>query len=376
MNYNLSVIPLFVLMGVFIYRSDVSNDLFDAAHSWLGQFRGGLAQSTTLACAGFSAVCGSSLATAATMTKVAMPSMRRFGYADRLSTGTIAAGGTLGILIPPSVPLVIYGIIAEQDIGLLFMAGVVPGLILVIAFLVTVAFWATINPKIAPREDRELTDLHGAGLRVLPVLALFLLVLGGIYGRVFTPTEAAGVGAAGAAVVGVFRGKLGSVLAWKECLTEAAVTTASIFMVIFGTLVFAQFINLSGMPYDLVDLAFDWSLTPTQLVIAIAVIAVFMGMVFEAIGILLLLVPVFLPALIDADVNLIWFGIVVVLVTELGLITPPVGMNVFVVKSVASDVRLGTIFVGVAPFILAMLVVLALVLALPGLATFLPGLMQ
>jgi len=376
MNYNLSVIPLFILMGIFIYKSDVANDLFEAAFVALGRFRGGLAQSTTLACAGFSAVCGSSVATAATMTKVAMPSMRRFGYPDKLSTGTIAAGGTLGILIPPSVPLVIYGIVAEQDIGLLFMAGVIPGLMLMLIFLITVVVWATLFPIGSQDETKDAVDQTGAVRKVLPVIGLFALVLGGIYGRAFTPTEAAGIGAAGAAVIALARGHFWTITEWKDALAEASVTTASIFMVIFGTLVFAQYINLSGLPFDLVDFAYDWNLGPLGLVTVIAIIAILMGMVFDAIGILLLLVPVFLPALIDANVNLIWFGIIVVIVTELGLITPPVGMNVFVVRAVAKDVQLSTIFAGVLPFVLAMMALLILVVAVPGIATLLPNMMQ
>lgn len=303
MNYNLSVIPLFILMGNFIYRSEISTDLYNAAYAGLGRVRGGLAQSTVLACAGFSAVCGSSLATAATMTKVAMPSMRGFKYSDALATGTIAAGGTLGIMIPPSVPLVIYGIVAEQDIGLLFMAGILPGLLLVTSFLVVVVLWATFRPAAAPGgEPLSKAESRKALRGVLPVIALFVLVLGGIYGRIFTPTEAAGIGATGAAVIALARGYFRTLVEWKATLVDASVTTASLFMVIFGTLVFAQYINLTGMPYELVDLVYDMNLSPLGLVVVIALIAVAMGMIFESIGILLLLVPVFLPVLIEATV--------------------------------------------------------------------------
>ncbi|MHA7777964.1 TRAP transporter large permease [Roseibium sp. M-1] len=374
MNYNLSVIPLFILMGVFIHRSDVSTDLYNAAYCGLGRFRGGPAHSTILACAGFSAVCGSSLATAATMTKVAMPSMKRFNYSASLATGSIAAGGTLGIMIPPSVPLVIYGIVAEQDIGLLFMAGIVPGLLLVLTFLVVVAFWAMISPASTPSGGAIPQAERRHALRsVLPILGLFALVLGGIYGRVFTPTEAAGIGSVGAAVIALSRGYLRSLREWRGALVETAVTSASLFMVFFGALVFAQFINLTGMPYDMVDLVFDLNVSPFGLVLCITLIALIMGMVFEAIGILLLLVPVFLPALLDANVDMIWFGIVVVLVIELGLITPPIGMNVFVVKTLVPEVALSRIFKGVMPFALAMLLVLTLVLLLPEIATLLPS---
>ena len=376
MSYNLSVIPLFILMGVFIYRADVSKDLYDAAYAGLGRLRGGLALSTVVACAGFSAVCGSSLATAATMTKVAMPPMRRYKYQDSLASGTIAAGGTLGIMIPPSVPLVIYGIIAEQDIGKLFMAGVLPGLLLVALFMGAVAVTVRFNPEAGPAGDPlPPEDVRRALRSVWPVIGLFVLVLGGIYGRIFTPTEAAGVGAFGAAVIAFLRGHLRTLAEWRDSLVEATKTTATLFIVIFGALVFAQFINLSGMPFDLLDLVEDLQLTPVQLVIFVAFVAVLMGMIFESIGILLLLVPVFLPALSASGVDMIWFGIIVVLVTELGLITPPIGMNVFVVKSMMPDIRLAQIFKGVTPFIAADLVGLVIVFAVPPVAIFLPKLM-
>lgn len=377
MNYNLSVIPLFILMGVFIYRAEISRDLYDAAYAGLGRFRGGLALSTVVACAGFSAVCGSSLATAATMTKVAMPPMRKYGYSDSLASGTIAAGGTLGIMIPPSVPLVIYAVVAEQDIGELFIAGVLPGILLVSLFMGAVAITVRFKPDAGPAGDPlSEEDKKRAFKAVWPIIGLFLLVLGGIYGRIFTPTEASGIGAFGAAIIAVMRGHLRTPREWIDVLGEAAKTTASLFIVIFGALVFAQFINLSGMPYDLVFFVEDMNLSPLGLVIAVAIIAVLMGMVFESIGILLLLVPVFLPTLIQSNVDMVWFGIVVVLVTELGLITPPIGMNVFVVKSVMPSIRLTSIFRGVVPFIFADILALILVLLIPAIATFLPYLMR
>jgi tripartite ATP-independent transporter DctM subunit len=376
MNYNFSVIPLFILMGTFIYRADLSRDLYRAAYSGFGRFRGGLALSTVVACAGFSAVCGSSLATAATMTKVAIPPMRQYKYADSLASGSIAAAGTLGIMIPPSVPLLIYAIIAEQDIGKLFIAGVLPGLLLVALFLGAVKFTVWRNPEFGPPGEALEPEVKRQALRVVwPVLALFTLVLGGIYGGVFTPTEAAGIGAFGAAVISLSRGHLRTLDDWISTLAEAARTTATLFIVIFGALVFAQFINLSGMPYALVDIVDGMQLSPTGLVIAIVIIAVFMGMIFESIGILLLLVPVFLPSLIQSGVDMIWFGIVVVLVTELGLITPPIGMNVFVVKAVMPDLQLARIFIGVIPFIAAILIALVLIFLFPAIATLLPKLM-
>lgn len=376
-NYNLSVIPLFILMGVFVYRSDVSSDLYDAAYAALGKFKGGLALATVLACGGFSAVCGSTLATAATMSKVAMPQMKAFNYSDKLAAGTIAAGGTLGIMIPPSVPLVIYGIIAEQDIGLLFIAGVLPGLLLVSLFLLSVMVAVYIDPNAAPEADpldpvRKREAIRGT----LPILILFIVVLGGIYGGVFTATEAGGIGAFGAAVIAFLRGHLRSVSSWRVCLVEAAITTSKIFIVLFGAVVFAQFINLSGLPYDLLDYVDEWNLGGFELVAFVCLIALLMGMVFESIGIVVLLVPVFLPALAATDVNMIWFGIIVVLVTEIGLITPPIGMNAFVVKSVLPEVKLADIFRGVIPYIFALLTGLLLVFFIPGIATLLPGLMR
>lgn len=377
MNYNLSVIPLFILMGVFIFRSDVSSDLYDAAYSALGKYRGGLALATVLAAGGFSAVCGSTLATAATMAKVAMPPMQAYRYSNKLAAGTIAAGGTLGIMIPPSVPLVIYGIIAEQDIGLLFIAGILPGILLILLFLASVTLVVRINPDAAPPSEPLSPERRKSALRgTLPVLILFIVILGGIYTGAFTATEASGIGAFGSAVIALLRGHLRTFSDWKICLVDATQTTAAIFVVLLGAIVFSQFINLSGMPYDLLDMIDDWELNATQLVMFVALIAIFMGMVFESIGILVLLVPVFLPALTSSGVDMIWFGIIVVIVSEIGLITPPIGMNVFVVNSVLPQVKLSDIFLGVMPYILALLIALVLIFMVPQIALLLPQLMR
>lgn len=376
-NYGLSVIPLFVLMGVFIHRSNIADELFDAANAWLGRFRGGLAMSTVMACGGFSAVCGSTLATAATMAKVAIPSMRRYKYDDALSAGTVAAGGTLGIMIPPSVPLVIYGIIAQQDIGKLFMAGVLPGLLLIVLFIGAV--WVTVarNPAAAPMGEPMPPELRRKSLRAIgPVLALFVLVLGGIYGGLFTPTEAAGIGAFGAALFAAYRRTLTGLRAWIDALVEAGRTTAILFAVLVGALVFGEFTNLSRMPFDLLQFIKSLDLSPLGVVIAICVLCILLGMVFESLGILVLIIPAFMPTLIDLRVDLVWFGIIVILVTELGLLTPPVGMNVFTVKTMVPDVALGTIFKGVVPFVGALFVGLALILSVPSIATMLPNLMR
>ena len=368
-NYGLSVIPLFILMGVFIHRANISEDLYRAAYALIGQRRGGLAQATVLACAGFSAVSGSSLATAATMAKVAMPHMRRYRYDDSLSSGVIAAGGTLGIMIPPSVPLVIYGLVAEQDIGKLFIAGVLPGIMLTLLFMVAVAITVARRPEAGPAgEAVGQAERYRAYGKVWPVLALFALVLGGIYFGVFTPTEASGIGATGAAAFAILRGYLRSWRDLYEVLLDTCKTTGGLFMVIFGAQVFANFINLSGLPYDLVDMVEEMQLSPLGVVIAVCAICIVLGMIFEAVGLLLLVVPVFLPTLIGMDVDLIWFGIVMVLVVEMGLITPPIGMNVFIVRSVVVDIALWPIFRGVAPFVVADFVALALLLTFPMIA--------
>jgi tripartite ATP-independent transporter DctM subunit len=381
-NYGMSVIPLFVLMGVFIYRAEISGDLFDAANRRFGRLRGGLAYSTILSCGGFSAVSGSTLATAATMAKVAMPSMRQHGYRDSIAAGTIAAGGVLGIMIPPSVPLVIYGLIAEQDVGKLFIAGIAPGLLLIVLFMIAVRLQLLVAPGLAPEPTAASTlgaaaiGAGGALRKVWPVLALFVLVLGGIYGGIFTATEAAGIGATGAMFIALMRGHLRRVSEWYGALLETLILTAKIFAVLLGALVFTQFVNFSGLPVAILRFVTTHQLDGLQIVLFVLLLALIMGMVFEAMGILVLLVPIFIPALMAANVDMIWFGILVILVAEIGLLTPPIGMNVFVVKSVLPDVVLGQIFRGVLPYVAALFVALALLLAVPQIATGLPSLVR
>lgn len=376
-NYNLSIIPLFVLMGAFIHRSGISRDLFAASYAWLGRFRGGLALSGILSCAGFAAVCGSSLATAATMTRVAVPPMREFRYNDGFSAGTIAAGGTLGIMIPPSVPLAIYGIVAGQDIGLLFIAGVLPGILLVCLFMLSASAVTMVKPDFGPAgKAMTLRDTLRASYSTWPVIILFGIVLGGIYSGIFTPTEAAGVGCAGAFLFGVFRGHFLDRQSLWGVFEETVTTTAMIFAIVFSALVLAQFVNLTGMPYDLQTLVLGWQLGPVGLVLMICAICVLLGMVFESIGILLLIIPVFLPSLSSLGVDLIWFGILVIIVIELGLISPPIGMNVFTVKSVATEIPLASIFLGVLPYIAAMVLGGVLILFFPQIATLLPQAMR
>jgi tripartite ATP-independent transporter DctM subunit len=365
-SYGLSVIPLFILMGVFIHRSNISEDLYRASYALVGKYKGGLAQSTVLACAGFAAVSGSSLATAATMAKVAMPHMRAYRYDDALSSGVVSAGGTLGILIPPSVPMVIYCLVAQEDVGKMFIAGVIPGILLTALFMVAVYALILRDPASGPAgEPMAATERWKAYLRVWPVLVLFVFILGGIYAGAFTPTEASGMGAVGAALFAFWRGRLRSFGELYASLIDACKTTAALFMVIFGAQVFANFINLSGLPRDLVNIVGSLQLSAMGVVLAVCAICIFLGMIFESVGLLLLIVPVFLPTLIQMNVDLIWFGIVMIVVVEMGLITPPIGMNVFVVKTVMPDVSITRIFAGVTAFVIADFVALALILAFP-----------
>ena len=370
-NYELSVVPLFILMGNFVARARLAEELYDASNAFLGHRRGGLAMATVVACGGFSAICGSSLATAATMSKVAMPSMRRFGYSDQLAAGAIAAGGTLGILIPPSVILVIYGILTQQSIGKLFAAGLVPGLIGVLFYLLAVRYVIWRNPAAGPAGLRKTWPERWRLLsKVWGIIVLFVVVMGGIYGGVFSPTEAAGIGAVGAFAFALLRGAL----TWRvllEILEESATTTAMLFTVLIGALLFANFINFTDFPQTLLAFAQQFAETPWMVIVAILLIYVILGCVFESLSMILLTVPIFFPLVEGLGYDPIWFGIVVVVVTEISLITPPVGLNVFVLKGVLPDVRTGAIFRGVTPFWIADLFRLALIVSVPGLSLWL-----
>jgi C4-dicarboxylate transporter DctM subunit len=374
-SYSLTVIPMFVLMGAFIHRSQLAQELYDAANAFVGHFRGGLAMGTVVACGGFGAVCGSSLATAATISRVAMPSMRRYGYADSLSAGAISAGGTLGIMIPPSVPMVIYGILAETDIAKLFIAGILPGILLIFLFAAAIAITTARNPALGPRGTRvgwaERFRLLG---RVWGVVLIFVIIIGGIYGGFFTPTEAAGIGVTAAAAFALARGKL-SLRDLKECLIETGITTGMIFVIAFGAVIFANFVNLAGFTGTISDWLLSLDISPMGIVIAICVIYLIMGCVFDSLSMLILTIPIFAAILKPLGVDMIWFGVIAVITVEMGLITPPVGINVFVVKATIGDISLATAFRGVWPFVAAMLIGLILILAFPQIATFLPGLM-
>ena len=371
MSYTLSIVPLFILMGNLVTRAGLSAELYRVSYAFLGHRRGGLAMATILACGGFGAVCGSSLATAATMSKVAMPSMRKYGYSDALAAGSIAAGGTLGILIPPSVVMVIYGILTETNIGKLFIAGILPGLVAIACYLAAVAVTVRIDAKAGPRGERVSWHERLVALGdVWGVLILFLVVIGGIYGGIFTPTEAAGIGAGGGLVFLLARQGFD----WRmlrTILVESAVTTGMIFTILIGALIFANFINMTGMPTELTAYAEQFRETPLLVILAILVIYVALGCVLESMSMILLTVPMFYPLVAHLGYDLVWFGIIVVVVTEISMITPPVGLNVFVLRSVLPDVPTQTVFRGVMPFIVADIIRLGILVAFPVISLYL-----
>lgn len=369
MNYGLSVLPMFILMGALIHRAGLSGDLFGSARAWVGHLRGGLAQASVAACAAFGAVCGSSLATAATMAKVALPAMKRAGYADGLACGAVVAGGTLGILIPPSVPLVIYGILTESDIAKLFIAGILPGILLTVLYMSASWGMVVVNPALAKPEAPAPWSQRWQSLsRIWPVAILFMVVLGGLYLGWFTPTEGAGIGAAGALLFLFLRSGRRSFAELREALIESGFATCGIMLVGAGALVFSNFLTIAGLPGAMVAWINALEVSPIGVIIAICIIYLILGCIFDSLGMMFLTIPVFYPIVKALGFDLIWFGIIVVIVVELGLMTPPVGMNVFVIKSLAPDVAMWTIFLGVMPFVLAALVCLALVIAFPDIA--------
>jgi tripartite ATP-independent transporter DctM subunit len=374
-DYSLSVLPLFLMMGNFVVQSGIAEDLYKAAHAWLRHVRGGLAIATVLACGGFASVCGSSLATAATMSKIALPSMRRFGYPDGLATASIAAGGTLGILIPPSVLLVFYGIMTQQDIGKLFLAGILPGLFGVLGYVLAVVISVRMGREDIPKEDRlPLRDRLLALRGVTGALVLFAFVMGGIYLGVFTTTESAGMGAAGAFLLTVLHRKL----TWEvtlRTLFDTAKTTAMMFFILFGALVFTNYVNLSGMTRDLQSLLETFGTGPLTIILLMLALYIVLGAVLESLSMILLTVPIFYPVVEAAGLDLIWFGIFVVVATEISYITPPVGMNAFVLRAVTGDVSLRTIFSGLIPFVAMDLVRIGLIIALPGIVLLIPSTM-
>ena len=374
--YTLSVIPLFILMGNFVARAGLAHELFAAAEAFVGHFRGGLAHATVAACAGFGAICGSSIATAATMGKVAYPSMKKLGYSDTLSSGVIAAGGTLGIMIPPSTIMVIYGIITETNIGKLFAAGVIPGILTALLMMAAIAYMTYKDPEQAPAGRRSTWAERWAALRgIWGVALLVVVVLGGIYGGLFTATEGAGFGAAGAFLFALARRRL----TWSiltQVLVESARTTAMLFTLLIAATIFANFVNFTTMPGDLKDWITHLGLSPVMLITAMMLVYIVLGTVMEELTMVLLTIPLFFPIVTSLGFDPVWFGVLIVMIVQIGLISPPVGMNMFVLNALLPNVGLSKIYKGCWPFVLVMAFVLGLLIAFPQISLWLPSLMN
>jgi tripartite ATP-independent transporter DctM subunit len=372
-DQSFAVIPMFMLMGAFVSVSGVSRELFRAANAFLGHLRGGLGVATVLACGGFAAICGSSVATAATFSKVAYPEMRRYDYPRSFATGVIAAGGTLGIMIPPSTVLAVYAILTQQDIGKLFMAGVVPGLLAIMMYVLTISLIVMAKPRFLPGGERKTWRERVLALKdVWAPLVLFLFVIGGLYGGLFTPSEAGGVGAAGAFILGVLRRRL-SPAQIREALLEATRTSAAVFTVLIGALLFGYFLTITQTPQKVTEFLTALGLGRYALLAIIMGMYLVLGCLMDAMAMIILTVPIIFPLIVQLGFDPIWFGVIIVMVVELGLIHPPVGMNVFVIKSVVQDVTFTQIFRGVLPFIGTDLVRLLILIAFPAIALWLPA---
>ena len=375
-SYTLSVIPLFVLMGQFAAHAGLSRDIYHTVERWMGHQRGGLAMATIGACAGFAAISGSSVATAATMGTVALPEMKKYKYSEALATGTVAAGGTLGILIPPSATFVFYAILTEQSVGKLFIAGILPGIVLAALFMLTIYGHVRLNPGIAPRGERaSLREKIVALKGIWGIAVLFLLVMGGIYSGVFTPTEAAGIGAFGAFVFAMGKRQV----TWENftaSLAQTAQTTAMIFIIIIGAYIFGFFLAVTRIPSELADFMAGLQVSRYVILAAVVLLYTILGMFLEGFAILVLTIPIIQPLMVNLGFDPIWFGVMVIIMMEMSLITPPVGVNVFVIKGVAKDVPMYTIFRGIWPFWVAMLVCLVILSAFPQIAMFLPNTMK
>jgi C4-dicarboxylate transporter DctM subunit len=372
-DFNFAVVPLFLLMGAFASTSGMSRELFRAANAFLGHLRGGLGMATIAACAAFAAICGSSVATAATFSKVAYPEMRRFGYPQSFATGVIAAGGTLGIMIPPSTVFAIYGLITEQDVGKLLIAGIIPGILATVMYLSTITIIGLVKPDFLPSGPRAPTAERVTALgNVWATLLLFAFVIGGLYGGLFTATEAAGAGAGGAFLIGLLRGRLSRQDILRSLL-ETTRTTAAVFTILIGALLFGYFLTITQTPQKVTEFLTGLGVGRYGVLALIMLMYLVLGCLMDALAMIILTVPIIFPVIKQLGFDPIWFGVIIVMTVELGLIHPPVGMNIFVIKSVIEDVKISTIFYGVSPFIVTDLIRLLILIAFPILSTWLPS---
>lgn len=375
-SYPLTVIPSFVLMGCYAFASGISERLYKAANSWLGQLSGGLTLATIIACAAFAAICGSTSATVATMGKIALPEMRKYNYADTLSTGSIASSATLGILIPPSTIFIVYGILTEQSIGQLFVAGIVPGIILTVLFAVTVLvicyFKPVLGPPGSPKSWREkLISLGG----IIEALILFGITIGGLFLGWFTPTQAGSIGAAGAIIIGVVRGKL----TWKAFVSstiDGLNISCMILWLIAGATVFGHFMTISRIPLVLVEWVKDLPFSPDIIMIFICLLYFVGGCFIDAMALIVLTIPFIFPLVLELGFDPIWFGVIIVLVSGIGVISPPVGVNAYVIKGIAPELNLGTIFKGISFFVIPIIICIAILIIFPDFALIIPKLSQ
>jgi tripartite ATP-independent transporter DctM subunit len=372
-DYTFGVIPMFLLMGAFVTNSGMSRELFRAANSFLGHFRGGLGIATIVACGGFAAVSGSTVATAATFSTVAYPEMRRYKYPQSFATGVIAAGGTLGAMLPPSTTLAVYGILTEQDIGKLFIAGVAPGLLAIAMYVTTVGLIGIVRPDFLPAGPRaSWRERLEASREVWATLVLFIFAIGGLYGGLFTPTEAGGMGAAGAFLIGIARGRLDRVLI-RRSLLQATRTAAAVFTVLIGALLFGYFLTITQTPQKVTVFLTGLGIGRYGILVLIMLVYLVLGCLMDALSMVILTIPIIFPVILHLGFDPVWFGIILVVTVELGLIHPPMGMIVFVIKTVIPEVSFSTIFKGVLPFILTDLIRLVILISFPIIATWLPS---
>jgi C4-dicarboxylate transporter, DctM subunit len=374
-SYNLTVIPLFVFMGQLAFHSGISSRLFDTAYKFIGHLPGGLAIATIGACAAFAAICGSTNATAATMAAATLPEMKRYNYKPELATGVVAAGGSLGILIPPSVIFIIYGILTEQSIGKLFMAGILPGILLSLMFVATVLIWATLRPNLGPKGPRftlkeKIASLSG----VVETIIIFIAVMGGLFGGIFTPTEAGAMGAFCTLAVALIRRTI-NWSGFSQALFETTRITCMILVIVAGATIFGKFLAVSRIPYDIANWVAAFNLPPAVIMGFIVLVYIVGGCFIDSLALIMLTIPIFFPVVVGFGYDPIWFGVVIVMLTQIGVITPPVGVNVYVVSGVARDVPLSVIFKGVVPFLVALIIATLLLIPFPQIALYLPSLL-